>query len=223
MVSKKELAAAAALTAFSFLSLLTDARAHASFANSEVLPVPHGCGGQATHGLQVPPPVLKVQLAQASNPHAGHAMQATDPKTKSWTAGDLLIDSVWTRATPGGAKVAGGFLSIKNNGKEADRLVGFSTPVASHGELHEMAVNNGVMTMREIKGVDIKPGEFLVLKPGGLHLMFMGLKNQIAMGTTIKGTLVFEKAGAVEVEFAVTPIGAASPDGKPAAAQQHKH
>lgn len=223
MVSKKELAAAAALTAFSFLSLLTDARAHASFANNEVAPAPHGCGGQATHSLQVPPPVLKVQLAQASNPHAGHAMQATDPKTKSWKAGDLLIDSVWTRATPGGAKVAGGFLSIKNNGKEADRLVGFSTPVASHGELHEMAVNNGVMTMREIKGVDIKPGEFLVLKPGGLHLMFMGLKNQIAMGTTIKGTLVFEKAGAVEVEFAVTPIGAASPDGKPAAAQEHKH
>lgn len=170
----------------------------------------------------------RIQLAQApapqaANPHAGHAMPAaTNPVSKSWTAGALFIDSVWVRATPGGAKVAAGFLTIKNNGKEMDRLVKFETPAAGRSEMHEMAINNGVMSMREIEALDIKPGELVILKPGGHHLMLMDLKNPIVMGTVVKGTLTFEKAGAVEVEFAVTPIGAASPDGKPAAAG-HKH
>ncbi|MGL4325705.1 MAG: copper chaperone PCu(A)C [Beijerinckiaceae bacterium] len=159
--------------------------------------------------------------AQAANPHAGHTMPtapaATNPVAKSWMVGAMKVESVWTRATPGGAKVAGGYVTITNTGKEPDRLVKFDTPVAGHGEIHEMVMAEGVMKMRELKGLDIKPGEMLVLKPGGLHLMFMDLKQPLVQGAALKGTLTFEKAGPVEVDIIIAPIGAAS------AGSAHKH
>lgn len=127
-----------------------------------------------------------------------------------YKAGPLKIEHPWSRATPGGAKVGGGYLVIENTSSTADRLVSVSAPsISSRAELHEMAVNNGVMTMRPLEsGVAIAPGAKVEFKPGGYHVMFMELKQPLKQGESIKGTLTFEKAGSVDVEFKVEAIGA---------------
>jgi copper(I)-binding protein len=129
-----------------------------------------------------------------------------------FTAGSLKIGHPWTRATPAGAKVAGGYLSLENSGSASDRLVGGSSDIAGRIEIHEMSVKDGIMTMRPIdQGLEVKPGATVELKPGGYHVMFMDLKRQLKEGETVKGTLTFEKAGAVPVEFAVQSVGAREP------------
>ncbi|CAN1502910.1 COG2847 Copper(I)-binding protein [Rhabdaerophilaceae bacterium] len=122
--------------------------------------------------------------------------------------GDLKIDHPWSRATPGGAKVAGGFMTITNLGATPDRLIGGSVAAASNFEVHEMKMEGNVMKMRALeKGLEIKPGETVALKPGGFHVMFINLSSPLREGSTIKGTLVFERAGTVEVEFKVEGRG----------------
>lgn len=126
-----------------------------------------------------------------------------------YKAGELLIDHPWTRATPKGAAVAGGYAKITNHGSEADRLVGGSAAPAANFEIHEMSVENNIMKMRQLTdGLEIKPGETVELKPGSYHLMMMGLKEPLKEGEKVKGTLIFEKTGTVEVEYKVEAMGA---------------
>jgi copper(I)-binding protein len=128
--------------------------------------------------------------------------------------GALEIKHPWARATPKGAAVAGGYLRLVNTGTAPDRLVGGTVANAAKFEIHEMKVVNGVMQMRPVtQGLEIKPGETLELKPGSYHLMFVDLKAPFEQGKRVKGTLVFEKAGTVEVEYVVEAIGGpAQPD-----------
>lgn len=123
-------------------------------------------------------------------------------------AGDIAVSAPWARATPKGAKVGGGYLSVRNSGSTPDRLIGGSLESAKRVEVHTMTMENGVMRMREVKGgFEIKPGETLELKPGGNHLMFMDLQRPLQAGEKVKGELRFEKAGSVPVEFEVRPLG----------------
>jgi copper(I)-binding protein len=123
--------------------------------------------------------------------------------------GSLTVSSAWTRATPKGAPVGAGYLTITNNGAAPDRLVGGTSDIAARFEIHEMTMDNGVMRMRPIaQGLEIKPGETAALKPGGSHVMFVGLKSQLMQGQHVKATLTFEKAGKVDVDFTVEGIGA---------------
>jgi copper(I)-binding protein len=132
---------------------------------------------------------------------------------RAYRAGSIAIEAPWSRATPGGAKVAGGYMKITNTGNAPDRLVGGSVPVAGGFEIHEMSMTDGIMKMRELaRGLEIAPGATVELKPGGYHVMFVGLKSGLAQGQTVKGTLVFEKAGTIAIEYQVAPIGASSPD-----------
>jgi copper(I)-binding protein len=127
-------------------------------------------------------------------------------------AGDLVITQAWSRATPGGAKVAGGYLTIENKGTSADRLIGGSGDVAAKIEVHEMAANNGVMTMRPLdKGLAIEPGQTVKLAPGGYHLMLFDLKEPLKQGDKVPITLEFEKAGKVKLSFDVEGLGAQGP------------
>ncbi|GAC1334009.1 MAG: copper chaperone PCu(A)C [Beijerinckiaceae bacterium] len=127
-------------------------------------------------------------------------------------AGALAIEAPWLRATPGGAKVAAGYLRITNRGSEPDRLIGASIPLARSGEVHEMSMQNGVMHMRALAaGVIIAPGRTIELRPAGLHLMFVDLKGALKEGESIEGTLSFEKAGSVPVTFAIGGLGGAPP------------
>ena len=127
--------------------------------------------------------------------------------------GDLEIVHPWSRATPPGAAVGAGYLVINNHGSSADRLVSAAADeVAGHVEIHEMAVKDGVMTMKPLPdGLEIPAGGSVALKPGSFHLMLMDLKAPLKEGTEFHGTLTFEKAGTVEVHFAVQGVGSTEP------------
>lgn len=125
-------------------------------------------------------------------------------------AGDLELKHPWSRETPSGAKVAGGYIVIKNTGSTPDRLISANADISEHAEIHEMAVKDGVMTMRPLSdGLQIPAGGEIVLKPGSYHLMFIGLKQPTKKGESFPGTLTFEKAGKVEVTFSVEAMGEA--------------
>ena len=138
---------------------------------------------------------------------------------QEFKAGALEIDQPWSRATPKGAKVAAGYLTIRNTGTDPDRLVSVTSPAAGKSEIHEMSMEKGVMKMRPVPGgIEIKPGETVELKPNSFHIMMMGLKKPIELGKPFKASLTFEKAGPVEVEFAVVAPGAPPPSASPGAA-----
>lgn len=123
----------------------------------------------------------------------------------------LAIHHPWTRATAPGAAVGVGYLSITNEGKEADTLTGGTFEGAGAVEIHEMKMDGDKMMMRQLKdGVEIKPGETVKFAPGSYHLMFTGLKAPIAQGPQIKGSLTFSKAGSVDIAYKVEAIGATS-------------
>jgi periplasmic copper chaperone A len=130
------------------------------------------------------------------------------------TAGDIVITQAWSRATPGGAKIAGGYLTVENKGSAPDRLVSGSGDNIGRVEIHEMAMNNGVMKMRPLdNGLTIEPGKTVKLAPGGYHLMLMDLKQPLKQGDKVPVTLEFEKAGKVAVSLDVQAVGAQSPVG----------
>jgi copper(I)-binding protein len=123
--------------------------------------------------------------------------------------GALQISAPWARATPKGAAVGGGYLKITNTGTAPDRLVGGTTSISGRLEVHEMSMSGNTMKMRQLtNGLEIKPGATVELKPGGVHIMFVGLKQQLQQGQHFKATLQFEKAGNVDVDFSIAGIGA---------------
>ncbi len=141
---------------------------------------------------------------------------------RDFSKGPIKIEQPWTRATPGGAKVAGGFMKITNTGTTPDRLVSATADVSGVVELHEMKMVEGVMKMRALgNGIELKPGQSVDLKPGGYHVMFIDLKAPIVKDKPVKARLTFEKAGELEVEFRVEPIGAKAP--ADAGGGHHKH
>jgi periplasmic copper chaperone A len=137
---------------------------------------------------------------------------AAPARAEEVKAGDLVISQAWSRATPGGAKTGGGFLTIENKGSAPDRLVAVSGDFAGKIELHEMAVKNGVMTMRPVEnGLTIEPSKTVALAPGGYHLMMLDLKTPLKQGDKLPVTLQFEKAGTVAVTLDVQGVGAKGP------------
>jgi copper(I)-binding protein len=143
------------------------------------------------------------------------AAASAQPSTREIVKGDLVIAAPWSRATPQGAAVAGGYLTITNKGTAPDRLLSFSTDLADQPEVHEMKEEGGVMKMRPLKaGLAIPPGATVRLEPGGYHLMLLKLKKPLVEGQRFKATLMFEKAGPVELEFEVRAIGAGQHKGK---------
>jgi len=136
----------------------------------------------------------------------------TPVRAEDVKAGDLVISQAWTRATPGGAKTGGGFVTIENKGTAPDRLIGASADGAGKIEVHEMVMNEGVMKMRPVEGgLAIDPGKTVKLAPGGLHLMMMDLKSPLKQGDKMPLTLEFEKAGKVAVTLDVQGVGAQGP------------
>jgi periplasmic copper chaperone A len=140
------------------------------------------------------------------------SVSATSARAEDVKAGDLVITQAWTRATPGGAKTGGGYLTIENKGSAPDKLVGASADGAGKVEVHEMAMNDGVMKMRPVEGgLTIDPGKTVKLAPGGYHLMMMDLKAPLKQGEKLPLTLQFEKAGKVAVTLDVQGVGAPGP------------
>ena len=141
------------------------------------------------------------------------AVVASGARAHDYKIGPIAIDHPWTRATPKNAPVAGGYLKITNTGTAPDRFTGGSIEVAKRFEVHAMSMEGGVMKMRELRdGLTIAPGATVELKPGSYHIMMMNLSRPLTKGEKVKGSLTFEKAGKVDIEFAVEAIGA-SPAG----------
>jgi periplasmic copper chaperone A len=124
--------------------------------------------------------------------------------------GDLTVLHPVVRATPGGAKVGAGYLTIRNSGSSPDRLVSIESPSADSVQVHSTNREGDVVRMIERpRGISIPAGGEVGLASGGEHLMFQGLKAPFKVGETVMGTLVFERTGRMPVTFIVEPIGGA--------------
>lgn len=155
---------------------------------------------------------MNLRLLAASLALAGLAITAHARGAK---AGAIEIDHPHARATVAGQRNGGAYLRLDNHAGAADRLVSVTTDAAEAVELHSMKMDGDVMRMREIDAIDVPAGKAVELKPGGLHLMLIGLKQPLKAGDRFPMTLRFEKAGDVTVEVAVE-------DMQPAAAGHHK-
>src|SRR3569832_790168 len=122
---------------------------------------------------------------------------------------DIVVSQAWSPATPKGAKVAGGYLTIENRGTQPDRLLSASSAAAAKVEIHQMAILDGIMTMRPLDdGLAIPPDASVTLAPGGDHIMFVGLTAPFEEGQRIPVSLNFERAGKIDVNFDVGSVGA---------------
>ena len=152
---------------------------------------------------------------------------AAGPTTAhEYTSKGVTVAHPWARATPGGAKVGGAYLEIKAAAGTSDRLIAAKSPVAGSAELHNHIMEKGIARMRRVEAIVVPAGKSVVLEPGGYHLMLTDLKAPLREGDLLKLTLVFEKAGEIEVEATVEPLGAMGPHGfarQPGATGAHKH
>src|SRR6185503_11921590 len=127
-------------------------------------------------------------------------------------AHDITVGQAWSRATPKGAKVAGGYLTIENRGIQPDRLLSASSAVAAKVEIHQMSMQDGIMTMRPLDdGLAILPDATVTLEPGGDHIMFIGLVAPFEEGQRVPVSLNFARAGTIEASFEVGSVGAKGP------------
>ena len=153
---------------------------------------------------------------------AAAAFAATGAAAHEYKVGAIDIGHPWSRPTPKDANIAGGYLTITNKGKTADRLIGGSSPVANQIEVHEIVDVDGMAKTRPVaNGIEIKPGKTVELKPGALRIVLLGLKEPLQVGQKIKGTLVFEKAGPVEIIYNVEENAGAAVSG--VSGVSHKH
>jgi periplasmic copper chaperone A len=150
---------------------------------------------------------------------AATVLIATGAAAHEYKVGALDIGHPWSRPTPKEASIAGGYLTITNKGKTADRLIGGTSPVASQIEVHEIVDVDGMAKTRPLaNGIEIKPGKTVELRPGALRIVLLGLKEPLQVGQKIKGTLVFEKAGPVDIIYNVEENPGAAVSGV-----AHKH
>ena len=119
----------------------------------------------------------------------------------------LNIDHPFARATPPGARSGGAFFVVANSGATPDKLIGVASPVAGNAEIHQMAMDGGVMRMRAVPEVDVPPGGKVELKPGGYHVMLLDLKQPLKVGDKVPLTLTFQNAGSIGVSVDVEPMG----------------
>jgi periplasmic copper chaperone A len=118
-------------------------------------------------------------------------------------AGALTINHPWARPNAGSAANGAAYLTIINGGADVDRLVEVASPAAAMVQLHTHLLEDGIMKMRHITGIDIEPGAPIKLEPGGLHIMLIGLKAPLKEGDSFPLDLIFKRAGKVTVLVSV--------------------
>jgi len=115
----------------------------------------------------------------------------------------IEIENAWARATPPGAKIAAGYMTIRNKSSSPDHLIRVASPLAARVEMHVHIHDGDVMRMRQVKGYDIPASGSLELKSGGAHLMFVDIQRPFKEAEKIPVTLLFERAGEMKAEFRV--------------------
>ena len=143
---------------------------------------------------------MKDGMHRQHGDHGKHVMKA------------VKVENAWARATPGKAKNGGAYLTVVNGGQSSDRLVAAKGDLAKRVEIHTHLMDNGVMHMRRVKGIDLPAGAKIIMKPGGYHVMFIGLHRPLIKGESFPVTLVFEKAGEIQVMVKVGSVGAMKPN-----------
>ncbi len=121
------------------------------------------------------------------------------------------IENPWSRATAPGAKLAAGYMVIRNRSASPDRLIGASSPLAARMETHVTVKDGEILRMREVKGYDVPAKGSYELKPGGAHLMFVDIRRPFKDGDKIPVTLRLQNAGEVKAEFQVSRSTAPPP------------
>lgn len=117
-----------------------------------------------------------------------------------YKAGDLRIEHPYARATVAGQPAGAAYLTIENKGKEIDKLISVSSPIAKTVEIHSMSMDGNIMKMREVQSIELKPSAKVAMKPGdSYHIMLIGLKQALKVGDKFSLTLGFEKSGTAEV------------------------
>jgi periplasmic copper chaperone A len=134
----------------------------------------------------------------------------TGAQSPAASTGGVEIKDAWARATPGGAENGAAYLTLVS--PTGDRLTGIASSAAARTQLHAMTNDGGIMKMREVPAIDLPPGEKVTLKPGGLHIMMMGLKHPLQPGQSVPLTLRFEKSGTREVSATIGKVGAMGPE-----------
>jgi periplasmic copper chaperone A len=139
-----------------------------------------------------------------------------------YTFNGLHIGHPYARPTVPMQRSGGAYLSIENKGKDADKLVAASSPIAESVQIHTMSMDGDVMKMREVDGIDLKPASKVEMMPGhGYHLMMLGLRQPLKAGDKFPMTLTFEKAGKTEVSVVVSDPNAMENDKKPMSMPMH--
>ena len=152
--------------------------------------------------------ILSVAVLQA----APAGIVAAPAAAADYDAGSMHISTPWARATPKGAAAGGGYMTITNSGTTPDTVSCVSDDASVQCQIHSVTMEDGVMKMRPVEGgLEIKPGETVTLQPGSYHIMFVNLKHPLEQGQSVKATLKFEHAGAVDVEYPIVAIGAPAP------------
>ncbi len=141
----------------------------------------------------------------------------TPAGAQEYKQGDLTVSQVWARPAAEG-KVSAAYFFIENRGSEGDKLTGAESPVAGMTMIHETVNENGVLKMRHSAGIEVPAGGMAELKPGGGHVMLMGLKQKLEEGQTIPLTLTFAKAGTISVSAKVQKSSPANGD-----SDHHRH
>lgn len=136
------------------------------------------------------------------------AMLVTPVFAAEYAAGNVRVDHVWARATPGATHNGAAYMTLTVTGDQGDRLIAASSPMAERAELHTHMMEGDVMKMRAVEAVDVAPGAPTALKPGGLHIMLLGLSAPLKEGERVPLTLTFERAGKLDVEIEVKALGA---------------
>ena len=145
---------------------------------------------------------------------------STSVHAHSFQLGNIDIGHPYARATASGQPIGGGFLKLSNRGGD-DKLLSATAAVSQSVEMHAMSMDGDVMRMRQVDAIPLPAGKTVELKPGGYHLMFVGLKAPLKTGEKFPLKLKFEKAGEVEVIVNVEASGAAA--GPAAATSAHMH
>lgn len=125
--------------------------------------------------------------------------------------GEMMVEHPWARASAGPAKAGAAYMVLSNMGHDTDRLIGAKSMLADRTEVHNHIMDNGIMKMRQVDAIEVAPGTPTILQPGGLHIMFMGLHKPFIEGQKLPMTLVFEKAGEIDIEFIVQGVSAKQP------------
>ena len=151
-------------------------------------------------------------MAKAQNKADHHQAHSQKQKIHENQTHNIIVKRIWARASIG--KTGAAFLTILNRGNSEEKLIKVISKIAKRAELHTHIKDGDIMRMRHVKHISISPNGLTILKPGGSHIMFMGLKQKLIKGDQFSLTLVFEKAGKLHTQVAVKHMGALNVKGK---------